>query len=165
MKQRAKEWASRLTGLSTPLFGASWVIPPSEREVAEELLDQLEDRRVLYNPSEAESPEYCARSVLQIRQYLTASLAKLKGDSLLSEHLKAMRAACRRFLDRMEADQGPDYEAARNWGHWRYFEFLDALGQLRGVFGVHIAFIAARYELSVPMGLQTVLPSPPEDGD
>jgi hypothetical protein len=115
-KARAKDYASRLTGISTPLFGASWQPTVSEREIAEEVIDRLEDRRVLYNPSEAETPLYCAQSVLQIRQILTDALGTARGKGLLVERLSAMRAACRHFLDRMEREQGPDYEAAQDWG-------------------------------------------------
>lgn len=165
MKARAKDYGSRLTGISTPLIGVSWQPTASEREIAEEVLDRLEDRRVLYNPSEAETPEYCSRSVLQIRQILTDAIAKARGKGLLVEHLSAMRAACRNFLDRTEREQGPDYDAARSWGHWRFFDFQDALGQIRGVFGVHLAFIGIRWELEIPPGLASILPRAPQDDD
>jgi hypothetical protein len=43
-------------------------------------------------------------------------------------------------------------------GHWARWVFNDALGQLRGVFGVHVAQIAASNGLDVEEGLDRVLP-------
>lgn len=158
MGGRLRQWAGRLTGLSTPLVGASWTAPPAERDVAAELLAHLEDRRVLYNPADAESPEHCVTSVIEIRRMLSAFLAKLGGDGVLAEHIRALGAASRRFLDRMGRDGG-DYHSAGSWGHWRSWDFQDALGQMRGVFGVHLALIAARYDLEVRGDLESILPA------
>lgn len=48
------EIANRLTGISTPFGGASW--EPAELEIAgaRRVIAFLEDRRVLYEPSEME---------------------------------------------------------------------------------------------------------------
>lgn len=146
--------ASRLTGISTPLFGASWQAPAAERDVAAQLLARLEDRRVLYSPSEAEVPHYCAQSVIDIRRMLSDALANTHGKGVLAEHLRAMVAASRRFLDRI----GTDYDAMREGGHYLSWEFLDALGQMRALFGVHLALIAARYDLDVRGDLRNILP-------
>ncbi len=45
------------------------------------------------------------------------------------------------------------------------WEFLDALGQLRGIFGVHIALIAAQFDLDVRGSLGDILPSEPAAHD
>jgi hypothetical protein len=119
----------------------------------------LEDRRVLYNPSEAESPEHCVHSVIEIRRLLSASVAKLGGEGILAGHIRAMGAASRRFLDRMGRGDDRDYNAAASWGHWRSWEFQDALGQMRGIFGVHLALIAARYDLRIKGDLESILPA------
>lgn len=159
MAGKLREWAGRLTGLTTPVFGVSWVAPPAERQVAAELLAQLEDRRVLYNPSDAESPAHCVTSVIEIRHLLSASLARLEGSGVLAEHLQAMATASRRFLDRVQSSDDPDYRDVTSSGHWRSWEFLDALGQMRGIVGVHLAIVAARYSLEVHGGLAGILPS------
>lgn len=58
-----------------------------------------------------------------------------------------------------------DYHAMRSADHYRSWDFLDALGQLRGVFGVHVAMIATRYDLDVQGDLQSILPPEPRDHD
>jgi hypothetical protein len=162
---RIRQWAGRLTGFSTPFVGVSWIAPPAERDLAAELLARLEDRRVLYNPSDAESPEHCVRSVIEIRHLLSETLARLGGQGALADHIRALGAASRRFVDRMRRDGGHDYDAAASWGHWRSWEFQDALGQMRGIFGVHLAIIAARYDLTVRGGLQDILPAETRQDD
>ena len=167
MRGRMRQWAGRLTGLSTPLVGASWNAPPSERDVAAKLLARLEDRRVLFNPSEAESAHHCVQSMIEVRRLLSESSAELFGSGILAEHVRAMGAAARRFLDRVGHWRDDDYSGASSLGHYRAWEFLEALGQMRGVFGVHIAMIAARYGLEVTGDLAGILPvetSPDEFG-
>lgn len=73
------EIAKRLTGFSTPVFGVSWNPPESERVVAKRVIAQLEDRRVLYNPSEMEVPDQCVTSVVDIRRMLSRELGSLGG--------------------------------------------------------------------------------------
>jgi hypothetical protein len=45
----------------------------------------LEDRRVLYNPSELEVPRYCVDSLLEIRKFFTSELADIKAESELAQ--------------------------------------------------------------------------------
>lgn len=165
MAGKKGQWAAKLTGFSTPLFGASWQPPVAERDIASELLLRLEDRRVLYSPSEAEVPHHCAQSVIEIRHLLSDMLVKLGGSGVLADHIRAIAAACRRFLDKIGADGGPDYDAMRSHGHYRSWEFLNGLGQMRGVIGVHLAMIAARFDLEIEGSLRDVLPSEPSDSD
>jgi hypothetical protein len=94
------EIANRLTGIPTPFGGASW--QPAELEIAgaRRVIAFLEDRRVLYDPCEMEVPDHCVRSVIEIRHCLTEELGKLEGSTELAASLRAMRAACRKFLER-----------------------------------------------------------------
>lgn len=154
MAGKIGQWAKRLTGISTPLVGVSWQASAAERDVAAQLLARLEDRRVLYSPSEAEVPHHCAQSVIDVRRGLSDALATLGGKGVLAEHIRAMGSASRRFLDRI----GTDYDAMREGGHYLSWEFLDALGQMRALFGVHLAMIAARYDLDIRGELRNILP-------
>jgi len=156
---------SRLTGISTPIFGISWDPPETEIETAKRVLTFLEDRRVLYEPSELEVPSHCVASVLEIRRLLTGELAKLQGPNDLADSLRAMRAACRKFIgvsQRLDGVYGWDPHGY-NPGHFATWQFDSALGEMRGVFGVHIAQLAARYGLDIEDQLAAILPT--EDAD
>jgi len=52
----------RLTGISCPIFGVSWQPPTSDVEVARGVIVLLEDRRVLYEPTEVEVADHCVAS-------------------------------------------------------------------------------------------------------
>jgi hypothetical protein len=164
VKHKGKQLASRLTGFSTPVFGLSWEAPVAERDIARELLMEFEDRRVLYNPYTAETPRYCVEAVIQIRACLRDWLKRLGGTGVLSEHVRGLGAASRAFLDRME-------DLERMWGgldigrFGQDVEFNDALGRLRAVFGVHLAFIAERYDLEIRGELVSILPQQPAEDD
>ncbi|WP_425469518.1 DUF6650 family protein [Paraburkholderia azotifigens] len=71
------EIVSRITGFSVPVFGIQWNPSEAERAVARRVLTFLEDRRVLYSPSQMEVPSHCVESVLRIRESLTSELGKL----------------------------------------------------------------------------------------
>lgn len=158
---RFQEILARLTGLSTPIFGASWSPPEPHVAVARRVVTVLEDRRVLYVPSEMEVPDHCVRSVLEIRQFLTSELQALDSDSDLAQTLRAMRAACRKFLDTVGARHDiVTFGFYR--GHWASWEFNGALGELRGVFGIHLARLAAAHGLDIEDDLATVLPGEEE---
>lgn len=147
----------RLTGISTPIFGVSWTPAEAEINVAKRLVSNLEDRRVLYNPNELELPPHCVHSVVEIRHLLSAELANLSDDSKLGSSIRAMRAACRKFLDDVQVDERiVSYGAHPN--HYASWHFNSALGELRGVFGIHLAMIAAMYGLNIEDDLAKILP-------
>ncbi len=101
-----KQIINRLTGFSTPVFGINWNPPKAHVTVARNVITFLEDRRVLYNPYEMEVPRYCIDSVIEIRRFLTAQIADLADDDGLCRNLRAMRAACRKFLDTVNDGDG-----------------------------------------------------------
>jgi len=129
--------------------------------VARRVLAFLEDRRVLYEPSEMEVPEHCVESVLRIRETLTGELGRLDAGSALPDSLRAMRAACRKFLGAI--DGGVPHSFWR--GSYQSWVFGAALGELRGVIGVHVALIAQRYGLPVERDLARIMPDAPEQSD
>ncbi|MDD5322924.1 MAG: hypothetical protein PHD43_20380, partial [Methylococcales bacterium] len=89
-----REIANRLTGFSIPIFGVSWNPPETDHSIARRLIAYLEDRRVLYVPSEVEVPSHCVQSVLEIRRVLTKELGVLGAGSDLTQSISAMRVAC-----------------------------------------------------------------------
>ena len=159
-----KELLGRITGFSVPVFGVSW--NPSESEVASarKVLAFLEDRRVLYNPPHVEVREECTYSVTEIRKFLTEVIGQLAGDSNLAAHLRAIRVACRAFLDRMHS-QGRGV-IHRGWED-RPVEasLFIALGELRSSIGLHVAAIALAHGIEVENQLASILPEEVNEGD
>lgn len=148
----------RLTGISCPIFGISWNPPTSDRTIAIRVVRFLEDRRVLYVPSEMECPDQCVHSVIKIREYLTTEIQGIKNDTALYEYIKAMRIASRKFLDRINSQDDHFIRNARNWEHWASWSFASALGEMRGTFGNMIAQIAASYGIDVEDDLASIIP-------
>ena len=119
-----KDIIKRLTGISTPIFGVSWNPENTERDIARQVISYLEDRRVLYNPTEMECPDHCVQSVLQIREFLTSKIGELPEDTEISKSLRAMRAACRKFLNEIGDPQGDVVRFGFNRGHLQAGNFL-----------------------------------------
>ena len=153
-----KEIIKRITGISSPVFGISWNPKNTERDFAKEVVAYLEDRRVLYLPSEMEIPSHCIDSVLQIRHFLTPLIGRLPEDSELTKSLRAMRAACRKFLTKSNGGDGDIVRFGGSRGHWASWEFNGAVGELRGVFGVYLAKIAVAYGVDIEKELASILP-------
>jgi hypothetical protein len=147
--------AHRLTGIPTPIGGRSWKPPVVEREKARRLLVYLAGQRALHYPYDKEIGTFIVQSVLDVRERLARDLEELSIGSALRETLRAMRAACRKFLDENQspsAGYGLPYEA----------QLHSTLGELRALFGIHIARIACAYDLQVDSCLGDILPPGPE---
>jgi hypothetical protein len=158
-----KEIASRLTGLSCPIFGASWNPSEPDISVARRIITFLEDRRVLYEPCEVEVPHHCAHSVIEIRHFLTQELSKQDVSKDIADSLRALRASCRKFLTRVQCKEREIISCANQQGHYASWVFMDAIGQLRGTFGIHLAQLAVRHGLDVEDGLAQIFPEKDED--
>jgi len=150
MKIPFKQIAKNLTGFSTPIFGVSWNPPKTERAIVRKLLIFLEDRRVLYVPYDFEMPAYVDQSIIEIRKRLTDDLELLDEKSEISGHLRAMRAACRKFLA----------QPAKRYLRMHNEEFFAALGELRAIFGIHIGQLAVKYGIDLEQELVAILPIP-----
>lgn len=151
-----KEIISRLTGFATPIFGVSWNPPAADITVARRVMSFLEDRRVFYNPYHMEMEYQCVDSVLETRKFLTDIVGGLSDKSELGAHLRAIRAACRQFLDTV-GEPGHGHTGRRFHGPFET-EFFEALGQLRATAGIHIGAVAVMYGLSVEGKLAEILP-------
>ena len=147
-----KDILSKITGLSTPIGGLEWQPSKSELTTAKSVVNFLEDRRVLYNPTELEMPHHCIASVIEIRHYLTQQIDGLNDRSQLRRNLKIMRAACRKFLDVSPEPDG-HYNSYSSW------VFYSNLGELRGVFGLCLREIVLACELDVEQELASIIPT------
>lgn len=169
---RVSRAGGRLTGLDFLGFGASWEPAVSDAAVAESLIRYLEDRRVLYASADVEIAEHCIESVLDIRRHLTDVLRQGGIDQTLADSVRALRAACRTFLDRLRIDASvSEFEIVQHYRDDRFrghgtglhdWVLNQAIGELRGVFGVHLAIVASRYGIEVESDLATILPAEPE---
>jgi len=167
---RPSEISGRMTGFSTPFFGVSWSPPTVDRDVARHVLAFLEDRRVLYVPSEVEMAEHCIESVVDIRRFLTDIIGHGGIANELATALRSMRAACRQFLTDM--DIRVDERTGLLHRHGRPLQgspyglqdylLNQALGRLRGVFGIYVAQLAIAYDIDVEDGLASILPATAE---
>ncbi len=160
-----EEMKARVTGLGLWVVSASWT--PTEADVtkARRVIAFLEDRRVLYAPYDIEFPEHCVHSVLEIRKFLTDEIGAMTKKTPFSDHLRAMRAACRKFLDQVGPDEPRRFRFRPYHGDGEGWDFSMALGELRAVFGVYIALIAAQHGLPVEGELAKTLPPIPRKDD
>jgi hypothetical protein len=99
---KARKSRPRLTGISAPFGGLQWDYRTSElsdSEIVARLFHTLRARRVLWEKLDYEEPDYCARSVIEIRNFLT-DLGKEEVFSrpYLLQSLENMRSACNQFL-------------------------------------------------------------------
>ena len=167
MKLSWDDIRKRLTGFSTPIFGVSWDPPEPERQAARKLLTYFEGRRVFYNPSYVEHTEYTVLSVAELRSMLTQTLQQVGPTSKLADHVRAMRAACRTFVDEIEHQKVTTKEHLGKvfYDDLRLNLTYQALAALRATFGIHIAQIAVEYGIDVDENLSRILPAEerPED--
>ena len=156
-----KEIANRLTGFSIPIFGISWTPAKLEVETARKAITFLEDKRVLYVVFELESPRHCMASAIQIREFLTTLMFDLEDKSELANIFRAMRSACRRFLDGVQGqwyfDKGRG-EIETDLGMGGQIHFYNAMGELRATMGILIARIIVMHGLSFEGQLINIIP-------
>lgn len=155
-----KDIANRVTGISCPIFGISWNPLKLESDEARSVITYLEDRRVLYNPYEMESPNHCLESVLKIREFLTGKISELKPDSKLVEVMRGMRGSCRRFLDETQKEWYYDKLEGRidSMGNGMQIKFYNDMGVFRGETGIFIVQILIMYGIDCESDLLKIVP-------
>jgi hypothetical protein len=153
-----KKFARALTGFSTPIFGVSWNPPAGKRDIVRRLIAFLEDRRVLYQPYDLEYGPWVSDSILEIRRELTNILKACPEEPELVEPLRAMRAACRKYLDATAP-----HSRRIHHPYGGEMVFASALGELRGVFGLHLARLCVAYGIDVEEELAATFPVSDDD--
>ena len=171
LKIKAMSLMSRLSGLSLPVIGGGiqWTPTESEREIVRKLLAFLEDRRVLYVDYRLEVEHEVTDSVKQIRDELTKGLQDLPAESKSAGPIRAMRAACRKFL----TEPHPNFRNLMRHGYGpRHHMDMDgdpgffvALGELRATFGIQIAALAFTHDIDVERELASILPAEERDDE
>lgn len=138
----------------------TWAKTAGDEAVARAVITFLEDRRLLFGDRHMEDEMHCVRSAVEIRAFLTEQIVKSKPGKQLDESLRAMRAACRQFVDKAGLD-GVHFQ------HRGYMHEVDrfslALGDLRSLVGVQLAALVQVYDLPIEPDLARILP--PRDQD
>ncbi len=150
---------SRLGGISLFGVGMSWKAPEPERVVVKDVITSLEDKRALYSSAVMEEQDHVVQSVLNIRNELTNGLKRVGDNSPAKDAFRAMRAACRDFLD-LTSVKGWEHKHGmlRSGGVWQQEEFLIELGKLRSVCGQQLATLGYLYGIDTEAGLASILP-------
>jgi hypothetical protein len=153
---KAKNVGSRITGFSIPFFGLSWQPPVSERELLRGFIAFLEDRRALYVPSQLEIEGDVRWSVEFIRTKCTELLATLSESSEASPHIRAIRAACRKYMSK----ETVEYPNLRHSGDAvsQNAGWLIGLGELRSSIGIQLSALTAAYGIELEEDLASILP-------
>jgi hypothetical protein len=152
---KGRELVARLTGIKTPIGGVDWQPPLEEQNKAREILTYLAEQRVLSDPYDRAIGSFVTQSVIDLRGRLRSEIEDLRTNSVLREGLHVMHAVCRRFLEENQsprAGYGPPYEA----------QLHSTLGELRALFGIHVARVACAYDLEVEARLTGILPPEPD---
>ncbi len=149
----------RITSVSTPWFGIGWEYRESDADVVRRVFSFLEDRRVLYEPLNAQIFSYVGQSAAEIRQMLTQELGTGLVSEQLSQPFKAIRSALRKFMEDLEA-----LEQRQRSGLSDPLEIHDlqvlALGEMRGRVNPILASLAEKYRIEVEEELAAALQAP-----
>ena len=128
-------------GVSTPFGGFTLPLRgASERDRVLDLLDQMEEKKVLYAHYDAEYEGYVNDAVLLVRGFLTGALRQLGRRAAARPLVRNMRDACNRYL---VAAPDPVYEPFTQLRP----EFRQALKELRESFRISLLALAAEYRL------------------
>lgn len=158
--------ANRLTGISTPVFGASWKPPELDVDVANELITFLEDRRMLTVPHAWENAQDVVKSVMETRAKLTEVASRVDPDTPPVRAHAPCELPAGSFSRTGGGRTSPPDSSPPSFGS----RFSDPvvrgnltadLGELRGVFGIPIARISAAYGIDVEEDLAAILPEDP----
>jgi hypothetical protein len=122
---------------------------------------------VLYSPHEVEIADHCVMSVMDIRRFLTNMIGQGGVADELATALRAMRGACREFLNELQIEVDDRSWLVDGHGHrdrgyqsgLQDFMLNQALGRLRGVFGMYVGQVAVAYDIDIEDGLASILPA------
>lgn len=150
----------RITGINAPWFGVSWEYRESDADVVRRVFSFLEDRRVLYEPLNAQLFFYVGQSASEIRQMLTQELGAGAVGKQLAESFKIIRSALRVFMSDLEKIEQHEGSGQLDPVQVRDQQVL-ALGEMRGRVNPVLALLAQKYQIEVEEEMAAAL-QPPE---
>ena len=142
----------RPTGIS--VWGVQWEKKDDDKEIARRVLNLLGDRRMLWKDFSLEIEEHCVQSANVVRERLGSLLDNPEVSPELEAEIKGLQSLFREFMDEV----GPGDYWHRHISHYGTDQLSVALGRLRGLVGIHVGYLAARYELEVPEDLAVIVP-------
>ena len=151
MNLKGRELISRLIGIETPIGGMDWKPPLEDQQKARQILADLAQQQIFGDPYDVAIGSFVTQAILDIREKINNELQTLSYHSTLLEGLHAMLAACKKFLETNQSPRsgyGSPYEA----------QLHSTLGELRALFGIHIARMACAYDLEVATAFEGILP-------
>jgi hypothetical protein len=141
--------------------GGAWI--PNERDVAVEIVKELENRRALYDDYELEVPRWIVQSVLEMRDFFHQRLLTTRHEGALDKHLRALRAACKKFLSAVGENPERIIIKSSFEGGPNSWAFFTALGELRAAVGLTLSLLMAAYGLNCEPQLARILPADPAE--
>lgn len=147
------EILKRFTGFTCPIFGLQWNASPSEVEAAEEVVGDLENRSLLFEPVQLEEGDRYVQAVGELRDRLEEPLTDLEYQSPLDNQIRKMRRASRRFVEQV-GHSGLDAFAEPV----RQSLLRRELHRLRDQFGEALAEISISHGVEVDDELASIIP-------
>lgn len=147
----------RLTGVSggnsVLSGGLQWDIVPSDKDVVVQLIDELEDKRLLWENSTRERANRCAASASFMRDFIGTLLRTPHLGRNLRVELKMMRSHFRTFMSNLSeaALDQPDLVDP--------IALERVIGWLRKPVGEQVGLLAAQYDIQVSDELATIVPN------
>lgn len=133
--------------------GLQWDIVSSGRDVVVNLIDELEDRRLLWEDTTREHQDRCAASASYMREYIGTLLRSPGLSRELKAELKMMRGHFRAFMSDL-TDAGLDRP-----GLVDPVALGRVVGWLRKPVGDQVGLLAAQYDIQISNELATIVPN------
>jgi hypothetical protein len=155
VKKTLTQFFDRISGVSTPFVGISWIPPIDERQTIYRLLQRMGDRRLIRHYHGGFEYSSVVSSLNTMRSNLTEALAELSPESKVRPLLEDMRTTLHAFQDLVEAEYPRDkfdYEAERAEAGATE-EVLEALNAVRHAAGDRILQLSEVYNIPLSKNL------------
>lgn len=146
----------RLTGVSGGVVGISggvqWEVVPTDRDIVVSVVDELEDRRMLWEIIPRSRTHHCVTSAKEMRTSIGAHLKTPGITPPLKAELKVLRRHFGDFMTHM-SEAGLDVPGSEN------SELLKPeLDWLQSVVGQQLGMLAAQYSIDIHEDLARIVP-------